>query len=166
MALLAFSVVLAVGCDEDRPADADTARVTIDGRDFFLELALDNATRTQGLSFREHIEPDGGMLFVFRNSSPRAFVMRDCFVPIDIIYLDASGRIVAMHEMQVERPRGEGEGEVGEPNPEYEARLKQYSSRYDAQFVIELAGGTIETLNIDVGDLIELDRAGLERRAR
>lgn len=161
------------GCESTPRTEDDVYRVTIDGRDFFLELALDNPTRTRGLSYREFIAPDGGMLFVFRNAAVRGFVMRDCVVPIDIIYLDGAGRIVKMYQMGVEPPRDPQAGEgtykgdnTGTQNATYEQRLRKYSSRFDAQFVIELAGGTLDTLDISEGDLIDLDTDWLESRAR
>lgn len=46
-------------------ADTNVESVKIDGRVFHLSWALDGATRFKGLSDREFIEPDGGMLFVF-----------------------------------------------------------------------------------------------------
>lgn len=144
------------------------AKVTINGRTFNLELALNNDTRFKGLSERTEIPADGGMLFVFPDyaAGVQDFVMRDCGIPIDIIYLDGAGRIQAFHEMKVEPPRGEGEGKVGEINTKYEQRLKRYSSRFPSQFAIELKGGTIPSLNLSAGQKVELDAAGLKKRAR
>lgn len=162
-------LMVLVGCSSEAPsANEDVVRVRLDGNDYFLELALDNVSRTKGLSEREHVEPDGGMLFVFPRPGRRSFVMRDCFVSIDIIFLDGGGRVVAMHHMPVEPPRDPdaGEGEVGEANGKYESRLTKYPSRFDSQFVIELAGGELEGLSIAEGDKIELDTEGLKRRAR
>ena len=164
-ALVLPACVATPGCGE-APAPAGFERVTINDRTFTLELALDDATRTQGLSGRASIPADGGMLFVFPKTGLRFFVMRDCLVPIDIIYLDASGRITAMHAMQVEPPRGEGEGQPGETNIAYESRLKKYASRFSAQFAIELAGGTLESLELEPGDLIELDLDRLKDLAK
>lgn len=171
-ALAAWCLLLgALGCESGGPATADdqVVRVRIDGNDYFLELALDNESRVKGLSEREYLDPDGGMLFVFRDAAPRAFVMRDCFIPIDIIYLDGAGLVVAMHHMPIEPPRDpeQGEGQIGDTNNvKYEQRLKKYPSRFDTQFVIELAGGELEKLDISEGDKIDLDTVGLKRRAR
>ncbi len=157
------------GCDDS--AGASTARVKIGDRNFTLELALDDATRFKGLSGRTHIEEDGGMLFVFPPSQVRVqgFVMRDCPIPIDIIYLDGAGRVLTMHQMTPEPPRGPDEGTPGEstPNMKYNARLKQYSSRFPATFVIEIKGGLIPGLNVKEGDKVQIDDLeGLKKRAR
>jgi uncharacterized protein len=143
--------------------------VKINGKTFHLELALDPQTRFKGLSDRTSIDPDGGMLFVFARPETLNFVMRDCPVPIDIIFLDGTGRVLATHKMKPEDPRTEEE-KVPTPgkttNDHYEDRLKKYSSEFDAQFVIELKGDTLDTLNIKKGDKIPLDVAKLKQRAK
>jgi uncharacterized membrane protein (UPF0127 family) len=129
--------------------------VTIKSETFTLELALDDASRLQGLSDRAEIADDGGMLFVFPKEAVREFVMRRCLVPIDIAFLNAQGEVVWMHAMQVE----------SEPNtPEY--RLKRYSSHYPAQFAIELKEGTIRRLGLAQGDRIDLPLEVLKGRVR
>ncbi len=138
-----------------------TAPVTIKGERFIMELALNEPQRIRGLSGRESIDPDGGMLFVFPMSSRHEFVMRDCPAPIDIAFLDSSGRVVAFHEMKPEDPRREGESEF-----QYEMRLKRYPSRFPAQFAVETAGGRLASLGVKEGDKIEFDAEALKRRAQ
>jgi len=135
------------------PQPEETRAVEIDGRSFELELALTPTQRYRGLSDRESIPDDGGMLFVFPDAEERTFVMRRCLVPIDIIYLDASGRVVQMHEMAVESYY----------TPEL--ALTGYPSGAPAQFAIELAGGTLDELDISQGDRVEVP-LGLKARAR
>lgn len=172
LALISFTLALAAamtgGCSQQKSSAASNVEsVKISGETFHLELALDQPTRFRGLSGRTHIEEDGGMLFVFPRASVQAFVMRDCLVPIDIIFLDPAGRIVAMHEMPVEEPRRDDEPETTNPLADkYEQRLKRYSSKFPAQFVIELAGGSLDRLDLEEGDLIKLDVEGLKARAR
>lgn len=136
-------------------AAADTLDVTIKGETFHLELALDEASRFQGLSDRPEIPVNGGMLFVFKSAQPREFVMRRCLVPINIAFLDSEGKVVWMHAMQVE----------SDPDtPEY--RLKRYDSHYPAQFAIELRDGSLRRLGLQQGDHIELPLEDLKARVR
>lgn len=148
------------GCT--KPAAPDGyERVEIGGRTFVLELVAEPATREKGLGGRESIPEDGGMLFSFPDSAVRQFVMRDCLVPIDIIFLDADGLIVAMHHMPLDEPRREAE-----TANEYERRLKRYSSRFNARYAIEIRGGLLEELNLQTGQQIPLDTkrlAGITR---
>lgn len=169
--LLFLLLALVVGCSpsERDGADAEggtatgdaagqgelpTQRVTIAGRAFELELALNSDTRYRGLSDRAHIPEDGGMLFVFPEPGLLSFVMRDCLVPIDLIYLDANGRIMNMHAMEVE------------PYGRSNFLLKPYRSAGHAQFAVELAGGTIDQLGIEPGQSIDLPLEALKQQAR
>lgn len=175
-AVLAISAALSanVGCgessaslfgsdrgDEKAESGLPIERVRLGGRTFRLELAADSESRVKGLGGREQIARDGGMLFVFTDARPRTFVMRDCLVPIDIIFLDATARIVAMHQMEVEPPQKEGESDR-----EYEDRLHPYRSRWPTQFVIEVRGGLLDDLNLEPGQRIDLDTERLRELAR
>lgn len=155
--LASFSTILS--CD-DRAA-ANVEPVKIKGEWFHLELATDNASRTKGLANREYIAPDGGMLFVFPRPQPLSFVMRDCLVPIDLAFLSGSGRVLAVHHMEVEPPQKPDESDA-----EYEARLKRYPSPYPARFAIEVAGGRLKELGLEVGDQIKMETRRLKRLAR
>ena len=160
-ALGAFVAALLACHPGGAPGDAETLRVAIGGEPFDLELALDAPARQRGLGGRDHVAPRGGMLFAFPRSHELRFVMRDCTVPIDIAFLDAEGRVVAVHEMRPEAPRGEGESAAA-----YELRLPTYSSVFPARFAIETAGGRLAELGVVVGQRIEFDRDALLRRAR
>jgi uncharacterized protein len=154
---LLFSIMLPLsGCS--KPAVINGIMpVEIGGRTFQLEIVADDETRNLGLGGRTQIDADKGMLFSFPDSKLRRFVMRDCLIDIDIIYLDSAGRIIAMHHMPIEDPKGENET-LGV----YELRLKKYSSRYNAQYAIELAGGMLEELDLNEGEFIKLDTEYLQ----
>ena len=178
--IAAVAVIASRGPDDkSRPATdagAKTAPVTVAGEKFNLELALDDKTRFHGLSDRTDIAPDGGMLFCFTRASVQEFVMRDCPIPIDIIYLDPAGRVVAFYKMVPEPPRSEEEQKLTPPfkgapdwagtNDAYEKRLKRYPSGFASQFVIELKGNTLDRLKIAKGDKVDLDVVGLKARAK
>ena len=141
-----------IACGAATPTASDkTIDATIGGHDFTLQLALTNEQRYQGLSDVPEIAADGGMLFVFPGAARREFVMRRCLVPIDIIFLGPNGRIVNMHAMQVEPY----------DTPDYQ--LKRYPSRWPAQFAIELKGGTLATMNLQLGQFLNLPWRELEK---
>ncbi|MCA9300530.1 MAG: DUF192 domain-containing protein [Phycisphaerales bacterium] len=159
MTVLVALALAWAGCEGD--AALDVVKAEIGGKHFFLEPALDDATRQKGLGGREVIDEDGGMLFAFPRSRLLQFVMRDCIIDIDIMYVDSQGVVTATHTMTVEEPRREGESEL-----DYETRLKRYSSRYDAQFVIELRAGMIDELGVEVGDKVKLPLSELKKRVK
>lgn len=59
-----------------------------------IELADTPALRTLGLSGREEVPDDYGMLFIFDEDGKHSFWMKDMRVSIDIIWIAADGRIV------------------------------------------------------------------------
>ena len=160
LAALILSVgVAAPGCDSaavDAPtlaAAPATVEATIGGRAFTLETALTEEDRFRGLSGVGSLPPDGGMVFAFPDAAPRTFVMRDCLIPLDIVFLDPGGRVIRAAHMPLDPP--------GTP----ERDLTPHRSRYPAQFVIELAGGTLETLDLAEGDPVDLPLEALAAAA-
>ena len=169
--LAALGAIFAFAFLRDCSGKASTGNVQvakIGGRTFHLEVADTDAVRMKGMGQRTHIEDDGGMLFVFPTPKVSSFVMRDCPIPIDIIYLDQFGKVLAFYEMKPIAPRGPGEGQPGEVNESYEKRLSEskYDSRFPTQFVIEIKGGTLPSLKIKEGDKIDLPLQALKSRAQ
>lgn len=121
-----------------------------------LELALTPMEQARGLMFREKVPNDGGMIFVFPESSQRSFWMKNTLVPLDLLFLDADGKVVAIHRMQPEMPQLNHESEWA-----YEERLKHYPSYKEARLAIEFAAGQAEICGISVGDSIDVGMAEL-----
>jgi hypothetical protein len=159
--LLGVALLLCLPGSAACRAPAGEVEAKIAGERFALELAANPAARYRGLSGRTHIPPNGGMLFAFRPAQPLEFVMRDCPIPIDIAFLDADGRVVAVHAMKVEPPRAPGESAV-----DYDDRLPRYASGEPAQFAIETAGGRLAELGLAPGAQVGFDRAAVLARTR
>ncbi|HPC83222.1 MAG TPA: DUF192 domain-containing protein [Thermoanaerobaculaceae bacterium] len=70
------------------------ACVLPDGATVKLELAVTDQDRALGLMFRDVVPPDTGMLFIFSEDGIWPFWMKDTFVSLDLIWLDASGTVV------------------------------------------------------------------------
>lgn len=145
---------------DESPASADLVRVIIKGEAFDLEPALNQTTRYRGLGGRASLPERGGMIFAFPFSERLEFVMRDCLIDIDIAYLNNDGRVVSMHTM-INEPR-----EPGESDSAYEERLTRYPSQFPARFAVEVRGGLLRELGLEVGDVLEFDRGALKARAR
>lgn len=160
-----LAVLSSTGCDNPK-ISGGVATVFIKDKPFYLEVAATDEVRIKGMGGRTSIEPDGGMVFVFRSAEKRHFVMRDCVIPIDIMFLDGAGKVLATYTMPVEAPRGADEPVTADPMlDKYEQRLPRYSSRFPSQFVIELKAGTIGELGIREGDQVRMDTEGLKRLA-
>jgi len=142
----------------DTPTDQpQTIAWTLKGRTFDLELALDDDARRQGLSGRKSIADDGGMLFKFPEPVKTQFVMRRCYVPIDLIFIDEDGYIDSLHAMEVIEPVGG-------------ARWKNPSLGYPTRglilYAVELQGGKIAALGLERGEKLDLPKAVLQLQAQ
>lgn len=66
------------------------------GRTFLVELALTPAQQARGYMGRTEIRPDEGLLFYYKAPGVRRFWMKNCLVPIDMIWLDRYYRVLAI----------------------------------------------------------------------
>lgn len=64
-----------------------------------LQLALNPSEQRRGLMFRETLGQDDGMLFLFPKPDRRGFWMKNTKLPLDIGYIDSSGRLVEVHAL-------------------------------------------------------------------
>jgi len=133
----AFAMLVLSGCDAGEPY------VEIEGERFSVEIADDNATRAQGLMFRDEMADDHGMLFIFSNERPRSFWMKNTRIPLDIIYLDRDLRVVSI---SADTP----------PCRSRSRRCPSYASEGPAQYVLEINGGLAAELGLEPGDWVEV----------
>jgi uncharacterized membrane protein (UPF0127 family) len=142
-----------------------TVEARIKGAQFLLEVAASDQEHRRGLSGRSSIDERGGMIFVFAEDDYQAFVMRDTAIPLDLIYMDDAGRVVDLHAMLPEPPRGAHES-ITDPDQDaaYDARLKLYASKTPARFAVEVRSGTVASLNIHEGDFMQIDLDALRSR--
>lgn len=64
------------------------------------EVAHTQATRMQGLMFRQAMAEPHGMLFVFAEKAQHCMWMRNTLIPLSVAFLDDSGRILNIEDMQ------------------------------------------------------------------
>jgi uncharacterized membrane protein (UPF0127 family) len=83
---------------------ADSSTLHIGPHAFQVELATTPQQRQRGLMGRTHLPADSGMLFVFEEPGRHCFWMRDTPLPLSIAFIDPSGLIADLADMQ---PRSE-----------------------------------------------------------
>ena len=88
--------------------------------------------------FRESLPRGAGMLFIYERPQPASFWMKNTYIPLDIIFFAADGRIVNIHKNV-------------QPHT-----LKSRRSAEAVNYVLELNGGTSELLQIDTDSRIRL----------
>ena len=63
-----------------------------------VEIADNDAERTQGLMFRKQLAADAGMLFLFERPQHLTFWMRNTYLPLDMIFIEPSMAILGVVE--------------------------------------------------------------------
>ncbi|MBE1284650.1 MAG: DUF192 domain-containing protein [Rhodobacteraceae bacterium] len=64
---------------------------------FSVEIADDPQERSQGLMHRTSMPQRSGMLFVYDKPLNAVFWMKNTLIPLDMIFLDRSGRVTHVH---------------------------------------------------------------------
>lgn len=99
---LACVLLVLAGC-ESNPADRQGLPViplVIAGQTLETEVATSPDQQQRGLMYRESLPENHAMLFVFEGPRQASFWMRNTRIPLSIAYLDASGKILEVHDMQ------------------------------------------------------------------
>ena len=68
-------------------------------REIWVEVAKTPEERNHGLMGRKHLGKDEGMLFIFEIEDYHGFWMKDTLIPLSIAFIDKSGRIVSIADM-------------------------------------------------------------------
>lgn len=63
-----------------------------------VEVAATLDERQRGLMFRQELAEDAGMLFLFAREVQTGFWMRNTYVPLDIAYIGADRRVIAIKQ--------------------------------------------------------------------
>ena len=99
------SLTLLGACADDPPEPSDARQgstVTFGGTDATLavDLADDPQERQKGLMGVEELPADQGMAFVWPGPVDSTFWMKDTLVPLSIAFVDESGHVIDVLDMQ------------------------------------------------------------------
>ena len=118
-----------------------TITLKVGGQTIRAEVAATDETRQKGLMFRETMAKNSGMLFIFPDVAYHAMWMRNTPLPLAVAYMDASGKIVSIHEMQ---PLTETSHQASGP----------------ARYALEMNSGWFTRHQVKAGDTVKgLDKA-------
>lgn len=120
-----------------------TLRATVIGsQSYRLEVASTDEQRTVGLSNRKTLAEDSGMLFLFLDNDKHCFWMKDTYIALDMIWLNAQNAVTNIYE-----------------NVTPETYPKGFCSNNDGRFGIELPAGSVRESGVQVGHYIDVSGA-------
>jgi len=132
--LVVFLLIFLVSCSARNVVELNGIKIDV-------EIANTDEARQQGLMFRNSLEENEGMLFVFDNEEKREFWMKNTFIPLDIIFLDKNMQVVSIIESM---------------EPCKEANCPTYSSKVPATYALEVNAGFVKENNINEGMVAKL----------
>lgn len=115
--------------------------VELGGKTFAVEISDTSEKQALGLMFRDSMEADKGMLFIFPNEAPRSFWMKNTRIPLDIMYFDKKLKMVSIS---------------ADTPPCKITRCPSYPSKGPAMYVLELNAGAAKKLGVGEGDILTL----------
>lgn len=136
IAFVAVSLPLAACSDETRLVISSESGEHA----FNVEVVDTPESRAQGLMYRQELADDAGMLFDFKEERPVSFWMRNTFIPLDMLFIEADGTVLNIHVNA--RPHD----------------TTSIPSSGPVQFVLEIPGGRSTELGIEAGDQVEHPR--------
>ncbi len=103
-----------------------------------VEIAADKSSQKKGLMFRKSLPEDEGMLFDFGRAGVYRFWMKNTVLPLSIAFLDESGKVLAIEDMDPNTPE------------------KLYMSPPETRFAIEVNQGWYGRHRVKIGDIAKL----------
>lgn len=124
------------------PAESTPRIVLPNNAVITVEVASDDATREQGLMYRDQLAADRGMIFLFNQAGEYPFWMKNTLIPLDMIWMDAQHRIVHItHDVPPCK---------ADPCPSYPPHAQAVS-------VLELAAGVAAKHHLADGNVLRFE---------
>lgn len=132
--ILFFSILFYL---EFKQIHYENTKVTINNKEFFIEIADDNLKRKKGLGERKFMCENCGMLFIFPEKNQYSFWMKNMNFDLDILWLEDE-KVVFI-----------------EKNVSYKNQKIIYKPEIISDSVLELNAGNVNKFEIKIGDRIK-----------
>ena len=140
--LLIIGLVLVLVLVMNLPREDSANSVCFEETCFEVEIVDSLETRTKGLMFRERMNENRGMWFVFEESKVYPFWMKNTLIPLDMIWIDENLKVVAIIENAV----------PCESDP-----CKHYNPEIEALYVLEINRGLASEQGLEIGNIVSIN---------
>lgn len=107
---------------------------------FNVEVVSDQEELSKGLMFRDSLNKNSGMLFVFPEEDFYSFWMKNTLIPLDIIWINSDKEVVFIKK---------------NVQPCLENSCESFTSNEKALYVLELNSGIANEIGLEVGDNVK-----------
>lgn len=117
--------------------------INVNGVNLAADLAMSADEQAKGLSIKDNLRPDEGMLFPYDSPRILSFWMKDMKFPIDILWLNANKEVVHIEENL-------------QPCSQF-LPCPSYTPDVQAQYVLETVAGFSSANGVIEGTPVEFD---------
>ena len=148
--MLISGLLISCGDNTQEPQEVETAEIVFEKegelyllkagdtiKQIDIEVASTSYEQETGLMYRDSMEDDQGMLFIYSSAAPRSFYMKNTRIPLDILFYGSDSTLVSYKE---------------NATPYDETSIP---SNAPAQFILELNAGKIQEWGIETGDKMD-----------
>ena len=107
-----------------------------------VEVAENVLEQAHGLMFREHMEEERGMLFIFKTENIYPFWMKNTLIPLDMIWMNDKKEIVYIHKGA---------------EPCKTMICPSINPATPARYVLEVNAGVADIMGLKVGDTLTVE---------
>jgi len=120
----------------------EQTKVCFQNHCFDVELAAEPQKLSRGLMFREQLDLDKGMLFIFEKEGEYPFWMKNTLIPLDIIWINENKEVVFISD---------------NTQPCEDSFCPSINPEKNARYVLEINGGISRKINLVVGDKMNFE---------
>ena len=128
-------IIFIVSCNKPTPT------VCIEDKCVNVEVVDEYDEIIEGLMFREHLDEDTGMLFVFQEEGVHHFWMKNTLIPLDMIWIDKDNKIIFIKK---------------NAQPCKQENCASFGPDEKVKYVLEANAGYIKENSIQVGDIVSI----------
>ncbi len=103
-----------------------------------LKVANSPEERERGLMYRESLEKNHGMVFVFDDPAVQSFWMKNTLIPLDMVFVSENGTVLNVEHADTQ------------PNAS-DSELRSYQSDGEAKYVVEMRQGFADRVGVEPG---------------
>ena len=117
-----------------------STNLKLNNTEYNIEIARTISQKSAGLSTRDKLCSNCGMIFIFNKDGTLPFWMKDTFIPLDMIWINSNGQIT----------------DIITATDTNSSKILQNTQ--PAKYVLELNAYDSQKLSLKVGDIIDLSK--------
>lgn len=119
--------------------------VTVKGKRFLADVAQTQEEQARGMMGRREMGQDHCMFFLYDEDGQRPIWMKNCFIGLDVAWINAGGQVVELAEA------------CPPCSPLLGDNCPNYGGRVVSRHFVEFPSGTIKRIGLKKGDVLAWD---------